>query len=65
MRSAFRKGVGAASRGESVAAPAAQMKSGDEARVEAIRKNPDYRRGNKALAAEMASIMARLHPGME
>jgi hypothetical protein len=41
------------------------MKSGDEARVEAIRKNPDYRRGNKALAAEMASIMARLHPGME
>ena len=46
--------------------PAApKAKAGDEARVEAIRRDPQYRAGNKALVQEMNALMARLHPGTE
>jgi hypothetical protein len=63
VQKTFAAAVGAASRGETFTPAAPKAKTGDEARITEIRANPAYRKGDKALVAEMNAINARLYPG--
>lgn len=65
LKNAFASAVGSAARGEEFVETKPAAKSGDQARVEAIRKDPAYRKGSKSLVAEMNTLMARLYPGDE
>jgi len=65
IKSAFSSAVGAAARGEQFAETKLAAQTGELARVAEIRKDPKYRRGDKALVKEMNQLMERLHPGEE